>query len=116
MSIRPIIKYSKNDTGPSLIFIFYRTNAAGTRSAVDITGATVVATVKQEYLTTSKFQNTCTNTDPTNGKTRLDFVAGDWDTAGNFAMEIEITYSGGQIETAPVFPLIEVTNEFPDPV
>ena len=114
-SKRPVLQMRVGDSGPSVTFIFYRTNAAGTRSAVNISGATVQVTGRQEYNTASDFQRDCTITSATAGKARFDWLVTDLTVATNYGLEIEITHASGVIETAPISPLVEVTAQFPDP-
>lgn len=91
-----VLKYVQNDTAPSINFIIKRDGAV-----VDLTGATVKFKIKNNTngSRTNDANNTCTLITPTAGTCRYDFSAGDLSAATTYNCDLEITYSGGSVET-----------------
>ena len=103
-----MIQMTKNDTGPSLVFTIKR---AGT--VVNLTGATVRVTGRKGGATSNKFQRNATlSGTPTDGQCTFAWIAADLDFTGMLALEIQITHSGGAIETAPSPIQIKVGDEY----
>ena len=90
------IKMTKGDTGPSSNFTITRNG-----SAVTITGATILVKGREVGETSNTFSREATIDDGAAGTCHHDWQAGDLDFIGKMILEIQITYSGGAIETAP---------------
>lgn len=111
------------DTLPELTFTLKDSNTAvtgrtldandeSTWAAVDLTGASVKLRIRELGSTTIKSTLACTVTEPTNGKVATDFPEGTLDTAGIFEGELEVTFSGGGIQTVNDLIKFKVRSDF----
>lgn len=76
------------------------TGDAGTiegQLAADLTGATVLAHLQRHNG--EAFTKECTITDPAEGAWSFAYTAEDFDTAGYYRLELEVTYSNGEVQT-----------------
>jgi len=100
----PILYVKRNDLQP-----YYKVrakDAAGT--VIDLTGATIVATMNSYNPETGAISATkkvdgaaCTVTDATGGDFEYRWAAGDVDTAGTYVIEFQVTPSSGGKFTLP---------------
>jgi len=90
-----IIQLIQNDTRPRLTYTVKQNGVA-----VNITGATVKFKFRKIGASTNIFSRTCTLSDPTNGVCYVDWIAGDLDEVGDYEGEVEVTFSGGQVQTS----------------
>jgi len=104
------IKVIKGDKGYDLNFTLQK--ADGT--ALDLTGATLLFKCQKHDASTVKFSGSMTITNPpgTDGKCKYTVQATDFDEAGKYDGEIEVTYGSTQILTFTDI-LIEVVAELP---
>lgn len=86
----------QNDTSPSLQAIL----KDGGLNPVDLTGASVRFHMKA-VGGAIKVDAAMTVVDQDNGIVQYDWEAGDTDTVDTYAVEFEVTYSDGAIETFP---------------
>lgn len=102
------IKMVQNDTAPDINFTIKRSG-----TAVDLTGATVLLKIQDTStgLRTNDANNECTLVSATAGTCKYMFTAGDLPNATTYNCDLEITYSGGQVETAPNYVTIIAREE-----
>ena len=123
MAYSDTIKLVTGDTEPVLTLTLKDSNTAAsgqtldannsaTWEAIDLTGATVKLRMRAVGSTTVKDTLTCTISDATAGKVTTNFPTGTLDTAGTFEGEIEITYSGGGIQTLQDLIKFQVRADF----
>jgi hypothetical protein len=86
----------QGDTKPDLELTFLDGNG----SAVDLTGATVVFSMRRAGTVVISEQ-ACTLVTAASGEAKYVWQAGDTDTAGVYEGEAEVTFSGGGVETWP---------------
>ena len=87
-------------------------NDETTWAPVNLTGATVKLRIRELGETTVKSTLTCSVTDGSNGKVATDWPTGTLDTAGTFEGEIEVTDSGGGIQTVYDLVKLQVRSDF----
>ena len=96
----------RNDTSPSIIIDLKKPDG----TAQSITGATSTRFHMMDATGVVKVDDDVTTVlDAANGQVQYDWVAADTDTAGEFRVEIEVTFSDGTIETFPNASYIVVT-------
>ena len=111
------------DTLPELTFTLKDSNTAAagfildesdssTWQAINVTGATVKLRLRELGSTTLKATLNCVVTDGAAGKVATDFPAGTLDTAGTFEGELELTFSGGGIQTVNDLIKFKVRSDF----
>lgn len=95
----------QNDTAPFLQATLKDENGL----AVDLTGATVVFSMRDASTQTLKVNESTANvTSPTDGEVQYEWNTGDTDTVGSYEAEFEVTYSDSTIETFPNTTYIEI--------
>lgn len=111
MAYSDIIELVVGDTLPALTFTLRDRNTAAsgkvlarndptTWAPINITGATVKLHLRKQGETGAPSASlTCTVTDGAAGTAATDFPEGTLDEAGTFDGEVEITFSGGGIQT-----------------
>jgi hypothetical protein len=77
-----------------------------------VTGGAVRLRLRELGSTAVKSTLTCAITDGSAGKVATDFPTGTLDTAGTFEGEIEITFSGGGIQTVYDLIKFKVRSDF----
>lgn len=87
-------------------------NDSSTWAPIDVTGGAVRLRLRELGSTAVKSTLTCAITDGSAGKVATDFPAGTLDTAGTFEGEIEITFSGGGIQTVYDLIKFKVRSDF----
>ena len=95
-----IAKYMRrNDMQP----YYYAKVLDADGNAINLTGASIVATMVNEDTKVAKFTNqACTlNADPTTGKFYYAWGANDTDTVGKFDIEFQVTPASGGKFTVP---------------
>lgn len=123
MAYSDTIKLVTGDTKPTLTIQIRdaATAASGatldendetTWAPVNLTGATVKLRIRELGETTVKSTLTCSVTDGSNGKVATDWPTGTLDTAGTFEGEIEVTDSGGGIQTVYDLVKLQVRSDF----
>lgn len=123
MAYSQTLKLVTGDTLPELTFTLKdsQTAASGqtldennsdTWAPINVTGATVKLRLRELGSTTVKSTLTCTVTDGSGGKVATDFPAGTLDTAGTFEGELEITFSGGGVQTVHDLIKFKVRSDF----
>lgn len=90
------IKMFQNDTAPARVFVLKENG-----TVINLTGATVKFKIfdNTTNTVTNAANQTCALTSATAGKVTYTFVTGDLPSAGTYACEVEVTYSGGKIQT-----------------
>lgn len=86
----------QNDTSPELKV----TLVDGDDNAVDVTGATIVFSMKSGAFVKLSEQS-ATIVTASSGIVKYDWTTGDTDTPGTYVAEFEVTFSNGKIETFP---------------
>lgn len=84
------------DTLPNVVFTL---EDQTTGDAINLTGATVRMRIREVGSSTEKAVLTCTAVDLPNGQVSTNFPSGVLDVAGTFEAELEITFSGGDVQT-----------------
>ena len=79
---------------------------------IDLPGATVRVRIREVGTTTVKSTLTCTISDASNGVVATGFPTGTWDAAGTFEGEVEMTTSGGGIQTVNDLIRFKVRDDF----
>ena len=87
----------ENDTSPT----FQRTLTDASGTAVNLSGATVIFKMYDQMRTTQVISATATLVDATNGVISYTFQTADTVTPGWYWVELEVTFSGGAVETYP---------------
>jgi hypothetical protein len=87
-------------------------NDSSTWAPIDVTGGAVRLRLRELGSTAVKSTLTCAITDGSAGKVATDFPTGTLDTAGTFEGEIEITFSGGGIQTVYDLIKFKVRSDF----
>ena len=116
MAYSETIKLVTGDTLPELTLTLKDSNTAASGATldpsnsaswapIDVTGAAVKLRLRELGSTTVKSTLNCSIADASGGKVVTDFPTGTLDTAGTFEGEIEITFSGGDIQT--IYDLIK---------
>jgi hypothetical protein len=111
------------DTLPELTFTLRDSNTAASGKTLDqtdettwapinLTGASVKLRIRELGSTVVKSTLTCTVTDASNGEVATDFPTGTLDTAGIFEGELEVTFSGGGIQTVNDLIKFKVRSDF----
>lgn len=89
------IKIVQNDNRPPLQFTITQGG-----KAVDLTGATVKFYMKETTAGTVKINGVaCALTVPAKGQCQYNWAAGDTDTVGTYAGEVEVTFPDSTIQT-----------------
>ena len=97
-----LFKIKQNDTSDDLGGTAGLTLKDGDNNAVDITGASVVFSMRKKRGTPPKVvEQSATVVDAANGKVKYSWSVGDTDTPGEYTGEFEVTYGGGGIQTFP---------------
>lgn len=123
MAYSQTLKLVTGDTLPELTFTLKdsQTAASGktldvndstTWAPINVSGASVKLRLRELGSTTVKNTLTCTVTDGSNGKVATDFPAGTLDTAGTFEGELEVTFTGGGIQTVHDLIKFKVRSDF----
>ena len=123
MAYSATIKLVTGDTKPTLTIQIRDAATAATGATLDendettwapvnLTGATVKLRIRELGETTVKSTLTCSVTDGSNGKVATDWPTGTLDTAGTFEGEIEVTDSGGGIQTVYDLVKLQVRSDF----
>ena len=126
MAYSTTLNLVKDDTLPELKITLKDSNEAATGKVldanddstwkpIDLTGATVRLRLREVGSETVKSTLTCSVTDATNGKVATDLASGSnsvIDEAGVFEGEIEITFSGGGIQTVYDLLKLKVRSDF----
>lgn len=123
MAYSQTLKLVTGDTLPELTFTLKdsQTAASGktldvndstTWAPINVSGASVKLRLRELGSTTVKSTLTCTVTDGSNGKVATDFPAGTLDTAGTFEGELEVTFTGGGIQTVHDLIKFKVRSDF----
>ena len=123
MAYSHTIKLVTGDTKPTLTIQIRDAATAATGATLDendettwapvnLTGATVKLRIRELGETTVKSTLTCSVTDGSNGKVATDWPTGTLDTAGTFEGEIEVTDSGGGIQTVYDLVKLQVRSDF----
>jgi hypothetical protein len=104
------IKVVKSDKGYDLNFTLQKSDG----TALDLTGATLLLKVQKYDASAVKFSGSMAITNPpgTDGKCKYTVQATDFDVAGKYNGEIEVSYGTSQILTFTDI-LIEVLEELP---
>lgn len=111
------------DTLPELTLTLKDSNAAASGATldpsnsaswapIDVTGAAVKLRLRELGSTTVKSTLICSIVDGSGGKVATDFPTGTLDTAGTFEGEIEITFSGGGIQTIQDLIKFKIRSDF----
>lgn len=87
-------------------------NDSSTWAPIDVTGATVVVRIRSVGSTTVLATLTCTLSDPSNGEVTTDFPGPTFTSAGTYEGEVEITFSGGGIQTVYDLLKFKVRSDF----
>jgi hypothetical protein len=87
-------------------------NDSSTWAPIDVTDGAVRLRLRELGSTAVKSTLTCAITDGSAGKVATDFPTGTLDTAGTFEGEIEITFSGGGIQTVYDLIKFKVRSDF----
>lgn len=87
-------------------------NDSSTWAPIDVTGGAVRLRLRELGSTAVKSTLTCAITDGSAGKVATDFPTGTLDSAGTFEGEIEITFSGGGIQTVYDLIKFKVRSDF----
>lgn len=98
-----VFRIKKGDDGKTLRYQLKK-NTDGTTAAVNITGATVLMWLRKVGSTTPLIDGrdvTSGVTTAASGLGAVSFTSTDTATPGNYALELQVTYSGGTIETFP---------------
>jgi hypothetical protein len=93
------LKITKNDLQP-----YYHATAEDSNGVIDITGATIVCTMKNIRTGDLKINRQSAGiniSDATNGEFEYKWVSGDTDTVGGYEIEFEITPTSGGKFTYP---------------
>ena len=108
-----MIVYRTGDRRPGIVFILKRDG-----SAINLSGATsVFARVRPVDSSLTSFKNELSQvTDGSDGQYLLAFTTGQLATAGEYEGELEILWSAGVTETAPVLFYISVKTGFAEVV
>lgn len=123
MAYSQTINLVTGDTLPELTFTLKDSQSAAsgktldandstTWAPIDVTGGAVRLRLRELGSTTVKSTLTCAITDGSAGKVATDFPTGTLDTAGTFEGEIEITFSGGGIQTVYDLIKFKVRSDF----
>jgi len=111
------------DTLPELTFTLKDSNTAASGQTLDannsatwapinVTGATVRLRLRELGSTSVKSTLVCSITSGSGGIVATDFPSGTLDTAGTFEGEIEITFSGGGVQTVYDLIKFKVRSDF----
>lgn len=95
----------QNNTSPSLQAIL----KDGSGTVINLTGASVRINMKAVGGTGLKVNSAMTIVNATGGIIQYDWQSGDTDTVGSYALEFEVTYSDGSLETFPNSKNLSVT-------
>lgn len=102
-----IIKMVQNDTLPDLEFTIKQDG-----SVVDLTGATVKFYMKNRDTGTVKINGVaCTIVSASAGTCKYVWQSGDTDTVGTYQAEVEVTFSGGTVQTGYESLTIEIRDD-----
>lgn len=123
MAYSQTLKLVTGDTLPELTFTLKDSQTAApgktldennsdTWAPINVTGATVKLRLREVGSTTVKSTLTCSVTNGSAGKVATDFPAGTLDTAGTFEGELEVTFSGGGIQTVHDLIKFKVRSDF----
>lgn len=123
MAYSQTLKLVTGDTLPELNFTLKdsQTAASGqtldennsdTWAPIDVTGATVRLRLREVGSSTVKSTLTCTVSNGAQGKVFTNFPSGTLDTAGTFEGELEITFTGGGIQTVHDLIKFKVRSDF----
>lgn len=96
MALALPMRIKRNDTAPA----FLATLRDGAGAAVDLTGATARFVMRDSEGAT-KVSAAATITAPAAGRVQYSWVAGDTDTVGTYAAEVEITFADATVQTFP---------------
>jgi len=100
-------KWYKTDTLPDLEFTIKQDG-----SAVDLTGATVKFYMKNRDTGNVKINGVaCTLVVAASGTCKYVWQSGDTDTVGTFVAEVEVTFSGGTVQTGYENLTIEIRDD-----
>ena len=95
----------QNNTSPSLQAILKE----GSGTVINLTGASVRINMKAVGGTGLKVNSAMTIVNATGGIIQYDWQSGDTDTVGSYALEFEVTYADGSLETFPNSKNLSVT-------
>jgi len=123
MAYASTIKLVVGDTLPELNFTLKDSNTAASGQTLDaensdtwapinITGGTVRLRIREVGSTTVASTLTMTITSASAGECKTVFASGTWATAGTFEGEIELTTSGGGIQTVQDLIKFVVRDDF----
>ena len=101
--------YKRNDTGPPItIQCLDGTNPQNLTTATS--AKFLMGTIDAGGVSTQKVSQAMTfDSDRTTGKVTYDWQTGDLDTPGDYKAEVEITWSGGDIQTFPSEGYLTIT-------
>jgi PPE-repeat protein len=123
MAYSETLKLVAGDTLPELTLTLKDSNTAAagqtldendsaTWAPIDLTGATVRLRLREIGSTTVSATLNCSLTDATAGKVATNFPNGTLSSAGTYEGEIEITFSGGGIQTVYDLLKLKVRGDF----
>lgn len=87
-------------------------NDSSTWAPIDITGGTVRLRLREVGSTSVKSTLTCTISNGAQGQVFTNFPSGTLDTAGTFEGELEVTFTGGGIQTVHDLIKFKVRSDF----
>lgn len=123
MAYSQTLELVAGDSLPALVFTLRDSNAAASGAVLDpnepttwapinVTGATVLLKIREVGSTTLVDTLTGTVTDGANGVVAVEFEADTFADAGTYEGELEITFSGGGVQTVVDLVKFKVRAEF----
>lgn len=94
------VSYKQNDTTPPYI-VALKSVTDDVEATVDLTLATSAKFLMREAGGAVKVNGTATISDAANGEVTYTWGTADLDTAGVYDAEVQVTWTGGAIETFP---------------